>query len=133
MASTHGHAAEAAHAGVHGDPNSPFHIHHPNVRTYLVTYVALVILLIVTVVIYYFDAQLYVHIPGINLILAMIVGITKAYLVIRNFMNVKGSTKLTFLWAVLGFIWLLLMAGIFVDYQTRSWVDQSGWQLVPAR
>jgi len=135
MASTHGHAA-AAHGdgneGVHGDPNSPFHIHHAHVSTFVKTYIALLVLLGLTVVMYRVDISHMLHWVGFNLIIAMLIGIVKAYLVVRNFMNVKGSTKLTFLWAVLGFIWLLLMAGILLDYQTRSWVDQSGWQSVPA-
>jgi hypothetical protein len=59
----------------------------------------------------------------------------KAFLVIRNFMNLRGSTPLTVLWAALGFIWLLLMGGIFLDYRTapnhragRSW--NTPWRML---
>jgi len=67
-------------------------------------------------------------IKGINLIVALIIAIIKAALVVLIFMNVKGSTKLTWLWAALGFIWLLILAGIFMDYQTRIWEPIPGWQ-----
>src|SRR5689334_10323344 len=108
MASTHGHTAAAhgdGHGGAHGDPNSPFHIHHAHVSTFVKTYLALLVLLGLTVAMYRVDISHMLHWVGFNLIIAMMIGIVKAYLVVRNFMNVKGSTKLTFLWAVLGFIW----------------------------
>ena len=112
----------------HSDPNNPFHIKHPNFITLFGTYIALLVLLGVTVGLYYIDLHKLIPIPGVNLIVALVVAVIKATLVVYFFMNVKGSTKLTVLWAVLGFIWLLLMGGIFMDYQTRAWVDQSGWQ-----
>jgi caa(3)-type oxidase subunit IV len=121
----HGHGGfEFIH---HSDPNSPSHIKHPTLKEYWVTYFALLALLVVTVALY-----LYTNFgPAINIVMAMAVAILKAFLVVRNFMNVKGGTKLIFLWAVLGFIWFILMFGIFMDYLTRQWVDQSGWQPLP--
>ena len=79
-----------------------------------------------TVVLYYFDLSAASGLVGLNFVIAMIVATAKAYLVVRNFMNVKGSTKLTFLWAMLGFIWLMLMAGVFLDSQNRP--HQGGWE-----
>lgn len=129
MASGHGHGGfEFVH---HGDPNNPFHTRHPSPMLYHITFGLLLVLLVVTVALYYVDLSKIIPIPGINLIVALIVAVTKAALVVRNFMNVQGGTKLTFLWAILGFIWLLLMGGIFMDYLSRSWVDQSGWQDTP--
>ena len=52
--------------------------------------------------------------------------VIKAFFVIRNFMNLRGSTPLTILWAALGFVWLLLMGGIFLDYRTRP--ASPGWE-----
>ena len=115
----------------HADPNNKFHIVHADPKTYHITLGLLMLLLVVTVWLYSIDLSKIIPIPGINLIVAMIVAVTKAALVVRNFMNVKGGTQLVFLWAILGFIWLLLMGGIFMDYISRAWVDQSGWQATP--
>lgn len=114
---THGHGP--AHPAVEV-------IHHPKPGLYWLTYGLLFVLLIVTVVLYYIDLSAATRWVGMNFVVAMIVASIKAYLVVRNFMNVKGSTKLTFLWAVLGFVWLMLMAGIFIDYRTRP--AQGGWE-----
>jgi cytochrome c oxidase subunit IV len=121
----HGHGAERIG---HSDPNSPFHIKHPSLTLFFQTYLLLLFLLVVTVALYYVDISKAWGWVGWNIVIAMIVAIVKAALVVRNFMNVKGGTKLILLWAVIGFIWLPLMVGIFMDYNTRTWVDQSGWQ-----
>jgi cytochrome c oxidase subunit IV len=123
MASGHGEPQIA-----HSNPNSPFYIHHPTPGLFFATYLALLVLLVITVALYYFDMNHITGWVGTNVVVAMIVAIIKAFLVVRNFMNVKGGTKLILLWAVIGFIWLPLMIGIFMDYQTRGWIDQSGWQ-----
>lgn len=104
------------------------HVSHPSLRVYLITYALLVVLLFITVIMYYVNLNAMLHAEWPNIVVAMIVAITKATLVVLYFMNVKGSTRLTWLWAGLGFVWLLLMAGIFMDYQTRVWVAPTGWQ-----
>jgi cytochrome c oxidase subunit IV len=121
----HGHGGDRIG---HSDPNNPFYINHPPWTLFLKTYVALVVLLVVTVVLYYVDLNVRLGWVGWNIVVAMIVAVIKAALVVRNFMNVKGGTRLVVLWAVIGFIWLTLMIGIFMDYNTRHWVDQTGWQ-----
>ena len=88
-------------------------------------------LLIITVVMYYVDLERVTHFKGTNLIVAMIIAVIKAALVVLFFMNVKNSSKLTWLWAAIGFIWLFLMAGIFLDYQSRAWQEPQGWQSLP--
>jgi caa(3)-type oxidase subunit IV len=107
-------------------------IHHPPIARLLSTYVGLLVLLVITVVLYWSDLSKVTGWVGMNVVIAMIVAVIKAYLVVRNFMNVKGGTRLIFLWAIIGFIWMLLMAGIFMDYETRRWVDHQGWQPVAA-
>ncbi|GEM_PF-191040 len=117
------------HGGGHGHGHRPHDgtfIEHPTVKLYVQTYVLLLILLVITVALYGIDLSRWIPWHGINLLVAMVVAVTKAYLVLRNFMNVKGSTRLIWLWAALGFIWLLLMGGVFLDYQTR--VNPLGWQ-----
>ncbi len=118
----HGNTADGA-----GDSHS----HHPPARNYYLTYLALMGLLIVTVGLYYIDLQrlpIIGAIHGINLMVALVIAVIKAALVVLIFMNVKGSTKLTWLWAALGFIWLLILAGVFIDYQTRYLITDPGWQ-----
>lgn len=87
-------------------------------------------MLVVTVLLYKIDLSRgpLGFITGINLIVAMIVAVSKATAVVLFFMNVRNGTKLTYLWASLGFIWALLMGGVFMDYQTRHWVFHQGWQ-----
>lgn len=131
MASGHGHGHGGFEFVHHADPHSEFHTRHPSIVLYHVTFAALVALLVITIGLYWIDLSKFIPIPGINLIVALIVAVIKAALVVRNFMNVNGGTKLTFLWAVIGFIWLTLMGGIFMDYLSRQWVDQSGWQETP--
>lgn len=61
------------------------------------------------------------HVPGtvFNNLVAMTIAVIKASLVIMFFMHVKYSTSLTRFWALIGFIWVTLMAFILVDYATR--------------
>jgi cytochrome c oxidase subunit IV len=119
---THGHDSHG-HGPVHPAVEV---IDHPKPLLYWQTYAGLFVLLIVTVLLYYIDLSAAMKWVGWNFVVAMIVASIKAYLVVRNFMNVKGSTKLTFLWAVLGFVWLMLMAGVFIDYRSRP--HQGGWE-----
>ena len=42
-------------------------------------------------------------------------------------MGVKYGTRLTWVWAALGFIWLILMFGITIDYVARGWITLPQW------
>jgi caa(3)-type oxidase subunit IV len=120
----HGHDD---HGHGHGPVNPVVEvIQHPKPSLYRLTYGILFVLLIVTVVLYYIDLSAATRWVGMNFVVAMFVAVIKAGFVVYNFMNVRGSTKLTWLWAVLGFVWLMLMAGIFVDYRSRP--SQGGWE-----
>ncbi len=70
----------------------------------------------------------FINLGAANNFISMGIAITKALLVILFFMQVKYGTKLTWLWASLGFIWFLLMFGISSDYVTRKWIPVPGWQ-----
>lgn len=66
-------------------------------------------------------AASYIHLGQIgNNVVAMAIAVCKAVLVILFFMGVKYATNLTKMWAVLGFCWMPLIFGIFMDYDTRS-------------
>jgi cytochrome c oxidase subunit IV len=121
----HGHAPVAR---LHEDlPHiSEFQIKHPPVYFFHYTFLALLALLGLTVLLYKLDLSQSIHVVGINLMVAMLVAVVKAGLVVYFFMNIRGSTRLTVLWAALGFIWLLLLCGTFMDYKTRP--ETPGWQ-----
>ena len=110
----------------HGDVHEAHH--HPQPIVYYKTFGWLILLLIVTVGAYYVDFSERTHWVGTNLIIALCIAAIKAALVVLYFMNVKFSSRLTWLWAAIGFIWMLLMSGIFLDYQTRVITAPAGWQ-----
>ena len=95
------------------------HIAHP--RVYLITWVALLVLMVATVLVAQQDFG------PLNNFIAMGIAITKASLVVMFFMQVKGSSKLTIIWAALGFVWLAFLFSIIGDYLTRGWLPVSGW------
>jgi len=61
-----------------------------------------------------------------NNIVMLTIALTKAGLVILFFMGVRWSTKLTWLVALSGFFFLLIMFGITMsDYLSRGWMPGS--------
>lgn len=61
-------------------------------------------------------------------LIALTIAVWKATAVVRIFMGVKFATKLTKLWAIGGFVWLLLMGITLIDYYTRPWEPVKGWE-----
>jgi cytochrome c oxidase subunit IV len=99
------------------------HDHHITpVVVYLKTFGALVVLMVLTIVASKWNLGV------MNNLVAMVIAITKATLVVLFFMGVKYGTRLTWLWAALGFIWFLLLFGILSDYYTRPWERAGGWE-----
>jgi len=68
-----------------------------------------------------------IHVPGLNIIVMLGIAIIKASFVVMFFMHVLYGTKLTWLWAATGFVWFVIMFGLFIDYFTRNW-GAFGWQ-----
>jgi cytochrome c oxidase subunit 4 len=97
------------------------------VRTYLIIFAALMVLLVVTV------AVAFVHLGPLNIFIAMGIASIKAVLVILYFMHVKYSSKLTMVFASAAFFWLIVLFGLtFGDYVTRPWLQNSaGWDENP--
>jgi cytochrome c oxidase subunit IV len=110
----HAEHPPAAHGG------HEHHITPPSV--YLITFVALIVLMAATVAVSFLD------LGPLNNFVAMAIAVTKAVLVVLFFMQVKYGTRLTWLWAALGFIWFLLLFGILSDYVSRGWVRVEGWE-----
>src|SRR5690349_20759055 len=65
-----------------------------------------------------------VDLGALNNIVMLLIACTKAALVILFFMHVRWSTRLTWVVAASGFVWLLILFGLTMqDYLTRGWVD----------
>lgn len=100
------------------DSTAPPHAPSP-LRNYYMVYTALLALLVITVVVAQFS------LGALGIVLAMIVAITKAALVFLYFMHLRHSSRLTWLFAGAGFVWLMIMFSfLLLDYISRGWVGQ---------
>ncbi len=87
------------------------------IRTYLLIFAALFVLLILTVLASLIDIGIF------NIVLAMTIAIVKAVLIILYFMHVRYSSRLTWLFAGAGFLWLAILLGLtMADYIGRRWL-----------
>jgi cytochrome c oxidase subunit 4 len=58
-----------------------------------------------------------------NTVVAITIAVVKALLVALYFMHVKYSSRLTWVFAAAGFVWLALMIGLTIaDFDTRGWI-----------
>lgn len=62
-----------------------------------------------------------------NNLLAVAIAVTKTFFIVAFFMNVKYSTSLTKLFAMLGFLWATLLGLILVDYFFRGHEPVPSW------
>lgn len=62
--------------------------------------------------------------------IAMTIAIIKSTLVFLYFMGVKYTTRLTQIYAAIGFVWVTLMAIVICDYATRQFEPSPGWEKV---
>ena len=93
------------------------HDEHATTRTYLVIYVWLIVLMVLTIV------ASYLNLGPFNLAVAMIIAVVKATLVVMFFMHVKYSGRLIWIYSAGAFLWLaILLALTYSDYLTRGWV-----------
>jgi len=84
------------------------------VRTYFLVYVALLALLAATVALAYINLGIW------NLVIAISIAIAKALLVLLYFMHVRHSKQLVKVFAIAGFLWLLILIGLtLTDYISR--------------
>ena len=59
----------------------------------------------------------------LNTVVAITIAVIKALLVVLFFMHVKYSSRLTWVFAAAGFVWLVLMIGFTIaDFDTRGWI-----------
>jgi cytochrome c oxidase subunit IV len=84
---------------------------------YYWVFAALMVGTALTVLVAFFD------LGPLNNVLMLGIAMTKALLVILFFMHVRWATRLTWVVAASGFVWLLILFGItMTDYLTRGWV-----------
>jgi cytochrome c oxidase subunit IV len=89
----------------------------PPLRIYFIVYAALIILLVLTV------AAARIELGGWGAVVAMAIASIKAILVLLYFMHLRYSSRLTWLFASAGFIWLLIIfLYVLSDYFSRGWV-----------
>jgi cytochrome c oxidase subunit 4 len=101
---------------------------HIGVRTYAVVFIALMILLVITVA----AAQIPFAEHGVGrlgIVITFLIAAVKAVLVVVYFMHIRYSTKLTKVFVVAGLLWLgILFVLTLSDYLTRGWLPLSdGW------
>jgi cytochrome c oxidase subunit 4 len=76
---------------------------------------ALFVLFVMTV------AVAYVDLGDWNIYIAMTIAVIKATLVLLYFMHVRYQTKVTWIFASAGFVWLIILFALtLADYTTRS-------------
>ncbi len=85
---------------------------------YYSVFAALMVGTALTVLVAFYD------LGPLNNVLMLGIAMTKALLVILYFMHVRWATRLTWVVAASGFVWLLILFGITMsDYLTRGWVE----------
>lgn len=76
---------------------------------------ALLVLFIMTVIVAFVD------LGSFNIFIALTIAVAKAVLVVLYFMHVRYSSRITWVFALAGFFWLLIMFALAMsDYLTRS-------------
>lgn len=104
------------------------HNHIVSKKLYFGIFAALMVLLFATV------AVAYVPLGNLGIYVAMTIAIIKALLVILYFMHVRYSSRLTWVVAGAGFVWLIIMFGITItDYSTREWLKVEGYEQLTGR
>ena len=95
--------------------------HVASVRTNIVIFVLLLILLLVTV------GAAYVPLGPLHFPVAMTIAAIKAVLIVLFFMHALHSHRLTFVICVASLLWLgIMIALILGDYHSRGWLHIPG-------
>lgn len=87
---------------------------NPEVRTYLLVFAVLLVLAVATV------AFAYVDLGILNPVVAVLIAIAKASLIMLFFMHLRHSPKVTWVFALLSVLWLMILLVITMsDYIAR--------------
>ena len=112
------------------EPQARHEEHHiVPLSVYFLVFGALMALTYVTVQVAHVDLGhpevLSVRIP-MNVIVALVIAITKASLVVLFFMHVKYSSRLVQIIVVSSLLWLIILLSVVGDYVSRGWLGNPG-------
>ena len=112
------------------DSSQSSHDHGDPLKTYFAVFGALMVLLFLTVGAYYIDFEKFhvgEHRLGwVNTCIALLIAGTKTSLVVLFFMHLRFSTRLTWVVAAAGLVFLCIMVLFtFADYLSRNAVSES--------
>jgi cytochrome c oxidase subunit 4 len=92
--------------------------HVPSLKPYFVVFGILMIGTALTVAVAFFD------LGPLNNVVMLTVAIVKAMFVVLYFMHVRWGSRLTWVIAGSGFLWLLIMFSFtLMDYMSRGWLQ----------
>ncbi len=108
-----------------------------SVGVYVAVFIALLVLLGLTLAAYYIDFSQReiggMKLDFLNTVIALTIASIKALLVMLFFMHLRHSTKLTWVIAAAGFVWLAIMVSFtFADYLSRKAIPENWAQPPPA-
>ena len=96
------------------------HVPVPKVGTLVAVWAALIVLTGLTSYVSYFEWHEW------NIVVALLIAVTKASLVAWIFMGVRYTTSLTKLFVIAGLVWLsILIVLTYTDYTSRNWIYQA--------
>jgi len=105
------------------------HHHIVPLSTYYKIFGALMVLLVITVLAAEFDfgERISPSLAWMNIVVALVIAVTKAALIVMYFMHVKYSSRLVMITAVIAYFFVFIMFMLtYADYFTRGWMPQAG-------
>ena len=88
-----------------------------SIKVYFAVFAALILFTFITVAVAYQD------LGALNTIVALTIAAVKALLVLMYFMHLRYSSRLTWIFAATGFVWLALIIGLTMsDVISRGWI-----------
>ena len=117
----------STHSHAHAEDHSHGHYIVP-LRNYVINACALAVLMFLTI------AASYVNLGSMNAFVAIAIAVTKAILIVLFFMNTYYNTRLTWVFVVFSFFWLMILFGMFLpDYFARDFaVQPDAWSSTPS-
>ncbi len=95
----------------------------PKPIIYTATWIMLLGLLFVN----YLQSQ-YLDLGAFNIVIALVICLIQASAVVLIMMGVNFHSTLVKFWALVGFVWLMLLFTTLGDYITRHWIHlPQGW------
>lgn len=94
--------------------------HIVSIRFYFLIFGVLMVLTTVTVTVAFLDLRF------MNTVVALGIAVIKATLVVLFFMHLKYGTRLTWVVAASGFVWMVILFALTLsDYLSRGWVNMA--------